>query len=351
MVKVGIVGCGYWGPNLVRNALATQRCEVICYDADPIALKKLLERFPSVAPASSFEEVLHLCDAVMIATPVKSHYALARLALMAGKSVFVEKPLTSSYKQAQELFDVAARLRLPLMTGHTYLYSPAVHKIARYISEGMLGNVLTVSASRKNLGIHRADVNVIWDLAPHDLSILLYALREAPVRIAATGRTCFGDVLDFASLTLQFPSGTVATLKESWVAPTKVRRMEIIGTRRMLAYDDTSDGQNIRLYDYQVDLSGAGMGNPYVKYHTGEVLCPSLQNTEPLLDELHAFLDWTQYRIEPDSNRWIALQVVTCIEAACRSLQEDGRLIEVAEAVAPPQAASTFSQEPLTAAD
>jgi predicted dehydrogenase len=347
-VKIGIVGCGYWGPNLVRNALATQRCEVFCYDADPTALTQLLERFSSVTPASGFEELLRLCDAVMIATPVKSHYALAHRALTVGTPVFVEKPLTSSFAQARELFDLAGRLRLPLMTGHTYLYSAAVRKIARYIAEDMLGNVLTVSSSRKNLGIHRSDVNVIWDLAPHDLSILLYALKEAPTRIAATGRACVGDVLDFASLTLQFPSGTVATLKESWLATAKVRRMEIIGTRRMLAYDDTSETQKIRLYDYQASVTVPGAGRSSVDYHTGEVLCPSIEVSEPLLEETHAFLDWVQYGIEPESNQRIALQVVACIEAACRSLQEDGRLIKVAgSSIGLVAAPSAFAPQPV----
>jgi predicted dehydrogenase len=283
----------------------------------------------------------------MIATPVKSHYALAQRALMAGRPVFVEKPLTSSYAQARELFELAARLRLPLMTGHTYLYSPAVHKIARYIAEDMLGNVLTVSSSRKNLGIHRPDVNVIWDLAPHDLSILLYALQETPIRVAATGRACVGDVLDFASLTLQFPSGTVATLKESWLATAKVRRMEIVGTRRMLIYDDTSEAQKIKLYDYHASVTTPGAGRPSVDYHTGEVLCPSLESTEPLLEETHAFLDWAQYKIEPESNQRIALQVVACIEAACRSLQEDGRLIKIAGSIGLPAAPPAFPRKPL----
>lgn len=350
-MKLGVVGCGYWGPNLVRNALATQRCDVFCYDADPTALKRLLERFPAAAPVSSYEELLHICDAVMIATPVKSHYALTRRALTEGKPVFVEKPLTSSLGHAQELVDLAVRLRLPLMTGLTYLYSPAAHRIARYIAEGMLGTVLTVSSSRVNFGIHRPDVNVIWDLAPHDLSILLHVLQEAPARIAATGRTCVGDVLDFASLTLQFPSGTVATLQESWMAMGKVRRMEIIGTRRMLAYDDLSETQKLKLYDYQATVTTAGAGKSSVSYHTGEILCPSLEATEPLLAETHAFLDWVQYKIVPEGNQRISLQVVACIEAACRSLLEDGRFVTVAQSGSSvPSIAPTFAPKilPLT---
>lgn len=332
-MKIGVIGCGYWGPNLVRNVLATRRCdEVLCYDADLAALKKLLERFPAVTPTTAVEELMQACDAVMIATPVKSHYPLVRQTLTAGKAVFVEKPLTSSYLRAKELIDLAARLRLPLMTGHTYLYSPAVHKIASYVSEGALGEVLTVSSSRKNLGIHRSDVNVMWDLAPHDLSILLYVLGEAPVRISAIGRACTTDTIDFASLTLEFRTGIIATLKESWVAPAKTRRTEIIGTRRMITYDDTSSNQKIKLYDCYASVvpSPTALTTPAVSYYNGKTVCPMLENTEPLFEQTHAFFDWVQYKVEAENNQRIALQVVACIEAACRSLQEDGRFIKVA---------------------
>ena len=184
-MKVGVVGCGYWGPNLVRNLIATHRCEsVSCYDVSPKALHQLLGRFPFVTPATSLDDMLAHVDAVMLATPVKSHYALARQVLSAGKGVFVEKPLTASYSEAAELVELARGRKLAIMTGHTFLYSPAVRKIQRYIAEGTLGEIFSVSSQRVNLGIHRQDVNVIWDLAPHDLSMLLYWLRESPARVS-----------------------------------------------------------------------------------------------------------------------------------------------------------------------
>ncbi len=331
-MKVGVVGCGYWGPNLVRNLIATHRCEsVSCYDVSPKALHQLLGRFPSATPATSLDDMLGQVDAVMIATPVKSHYALAKRVLSAGKGVFVEKPLTASYAEAAELVELGKRQKLAVMTGHTFLYSPAVRKIQHYIADGTLGEVFSVSSQRVNLGIHRQDVNVIWDLAPHDLSMLLYWLRESPARVSALGRACVGRNIDFASLHLEFLSGVVACVEVNWLAPNKLRQTRIVGSNKMVVFDDTHPSEKIKLYDSGATIMPApnSFGEYQLAYRNGDLISPCLESAEPLLEQTHAFLDWVEYGVEAEANTWIALQVVAAMEAACRSLVENGRLVEV----------------------
>lgn len=331
-MKVGVIGSGYWGPNLIRNLLATKRCDSLyCFDAAPQSLHKALTQFPTLVPTTSVDELLHSCNAVMIATPVKSHAAIARAALAAGVAVFVEKPLTTSVAEAVELVEAATRKNLPLMTGHTFLYSPAVRKIQQYISSGALGEIFAISSSRVNLGKHRQDVNVIWDLAPHDLSMLLCWMQEGPTRISAFGRTCHPRNTDIAYLHLEFPSGVIAHLEVGWLAPSKIRNTRVIGRRKMVVYDDTSADEKIKLYDSgaSVVTNPSSFGEYQLTYRQGDILSPCLEATEPLLTQTHAFLDWVEHGIEPENNTWIALQVVAAIEAACRSLDENGRFIKV----------------------
>jgi predicted dehydrogenase len=331
-VKVGVIGCGYWGPNLIRNLFASGRCEsVYCFDTAPKLMRKMLGQFPSLAPTTSIDDPLQCCDAIMIATPVKSHYPIARQALDAGKSVFVEKPLTASFSEGAELVELAERKQVALMTGHTFLYSPAVRKIRQYFLDGTLGETFSISSSRVNLGIHRQDVNVIWDLAPHDLSMLICWLQESPSRVAAVGRACVGHNIDVASLHLQFPSGAIANLEVSWLAPNKLRRTVIVGSRKMVVYDDTSANEKIKLYDSSATMlhTPSSFGEYQLTYRNGDLLSPSLESGEPLLAQTHALLDWVEHKVEPENNVWIALQVVATIEAACRSLLENGRLVDI----------------------
>ena len=331
-MKIGVIGCGYWGPNLLRNLFATGRCQTICgYDAAPQRLEKVLARAPYVVPCRSVDEMMDCCDAIMVATPVKSHYALARRAIEAGKAVFVEKPLTSSLREACELTRFAATRQMPLMVGHTFLYSPPVRKVRQYIADGTLGRIYSVSCSRVNLGIHRHDVNVIWDLAPHDLSMLLFWLQEAPVRVSAIGRACVGRNVDVASLHLEFASGIVATIEVSWLAPVKLRRTILVGSDKSVVYDDTSGNEKIKLCHSSANIAEApsSFGEYQLSYRNGDLVCPYLESTEPLLAQTNAFLDWLEHGTEPVGHTWIALQVVAAAEAACRSLQQDGAPMEV----------------------
>jgi predicted dehydrogenase len=331
-MNVGVIGCGYWGPNLIRNLFASCRCDsVYCYDASAPALQRAMARFPGLTPVSCVEELFARCNCVLIATPVKSHYTLARKALEAGVGVFVEKPLTASLTESLELLNLAAQRKVPLMTGHTFLYSPPVRKIRQYIREGILGDICWLSASRVNLGKHRSDVNVLWDLAPHDLSMFLYWLGEAPVRVAAEGRTCLGSTVDIAWLQMEFPSGAVANVEMSWLSPMKLRHTTIAGQKMSVFYDDTSTNEKIKLFDSGATLQTPpnSFGEYHLSYRNGDMHSPCLESTEPLLAQTHAFLDWVEHGKVPEKNTWIATEVVACIEAACRSLQENGRFIDV----------------------
>lgn len=257
-MNIGVIGCGYWGPNLIRNLFTSGRCDsVYCFDSRSDALHRMLVLFPSLIPAASIDELLGHCDAIMIATPVNSHFALARRALEQGKGVFVEKPLATHFEEGEILVEQARRKHLALMTGHTFLYSPAVRRIRQYIAEGTIGDVLSIRSSRTNLGIHRHDVNVIWDLAPHDVSMLLYWLGEAPSRVSASGHACIGQNIDTAHLHLKFPSGPVADLEVSWLSASKVRLTEIIGRSRMVSYNDLSMTEKLKLCDASATLMPA----------------------------------------------------------------------------------------------
>lgn len=330
-MKVGVVGCGYWGPSLVRNLVDTNRCSVLCcYDIDREKTARLSRRFHSVVVASTLEELLTRCDAVLVATPVSSHYAIAQAALLAGKSVFVEKPLTNSPAEAADLVETADRMGKVLMVGHTFVYSPPVRKIKRYMETGKLGEIYFISSSRVNLGIHRKDVNVVWDLAPHDVSILLYWLGETPSRVAAIGRACVGNLVDVASISCEFPSGIIASMEVSWLAPSKLRRTVVVGSRRMVVYDETVPNEKIRLYN-----SGVKMRNPksygeyQLTYRTGEMISPNLESTEPLFTQLQHFLDCVETGKKPLTDGVQGTAVVKVVEAACRSIENSGAFIEL----------------------
>jgi predicted dehydrogenase len=329
-VKVGIVGCGYWGPNLVRNLVETNRAESICcFDVNPMSLRKLHRRFPSIELAANLEQVLAECDAIMVATPVASHHMIVKAALERGKSAFVEKPLARSSRESQELIGLAAANRCTLMVGHTFVYSPPVRKVKEYLDQDVLGDVCFLSSSRVNLGIHRSDVDVIWDLAPHDLSMFLYWLEEIPLRVSATGRACVGKLLDVAFLRLEFPSGALANLEMSWLAPSKLRRTVVVGKKSMVVYDDTAVDK-VKLYDRGVlQDTPNSFGEYQLSYRTGDVISPNLEVTEPLLTQTHHFLDCVENGSRPATDGQMGLEVVRILEAASRSLRSNGAFVAV----------------------
>jgi predicted dehydrogenase len=332
-VKVGVVGVGYWGPNLVRNFVEHEGAEVayVC-DRDQAALDRVTRRFPWLRTTTAYDLILgdNEVHAIAIATPVSTHGFLARDALRAGKHVLVEKPLAASAAEARDLLELARRRDLVLMPGHTFLYSPPVNLVREYIASGELGEIFFISTSRVNLGLHQPDVSVAWDLAPHDFSILRYWLGERPTTVNAISRCCIiPSVPDIAFVNLGFPSGTIAHVELSWLAPSKLRRTTVVGSRRMVVYDDTSS-EPVRLFD-----SGAALMDPQsfgeyrMTYRTGSIISPHVEPVEPLLLEVGDFVQSVRTGRAPRSDAELGLDVVLTIEAAERSLAAGGGPVDV----------------------
>jgi predicted dehydrogenase len=332
-VRVAVVGLGYWGPNLVRNLQELPGADLLAVcDLNPGALAKIAQRYPAVRLTSSFEELLSdpTIEAVAIATPVSTHHPLAAAALAAGKHVFVEKPLARSSVEAKDVIDMAAGLGLVLMPGHTFLYSPPVNLSLDLINQGELGDIFFITTSRVNLGLHQSDVSVVWDLAPHDFSILRYWLGELPVRVSALTRSCIvPGTPDVAFIDLEYASGTIAHVELSWLAPSKLRRTAIVGSEKMLVYDDTSS-EPVRIFNSGADLSDPGTFGEYrLTYRTGDIVSPHLEASEPLSLELADFCAAIRTGSEPRSSSHIGLDVVVMAEAVDRSIAEGGRPVEV----------------------
>jgi predicted dehydrogenase len=329
-VKVGVVGLGYWGPNLVRNLHEADAADVVCVcDRRPEALEKITRRYPAVAGHTELDRVLGdpAVEAVAIATPVGTHFALARAALLAGKHVFVEKPLAASADEASELVGLADELGLVLMTGHTFLYSPPVNMIRDFIRSGRLGDTYFISMSRVNLGIHQPDVSVVWDLGPHDFSILRYWLDESPIRVSATSRGCvIPSKPDVAFISLEYASGAIAHVELAWLAPSKLRRTTIVGSRQMIIYDDTSQ-EPVRIFDSGIQGDAPqSFGEYQLSYRTGDIVSPRVDAAEPLLLEMTDFCTAIRGGGVPRSSGQIGLEVVRVIEAVDRSLATGERV-------------------------
>ena len=333
MIRVAVVGLGYWGPNLVRNLHEVEAAEpaLVC-DLRPEALATIQRRYPAVRTTTDFDDVLadETIDAVAIATPVSSHFELAARALESGKHVFVEKPLTASSDEAIELIELADHHRLVLMPGHTFLYSPPVNMIRSLISSGELGEIYFISTSRVNLGLHQSDVSVAWDLGPHDFSILRYWLDETPSHASALSRGCvIPTIPDVAFIDLKFPSGTVAHVELSWLAPSKLRRTTIVGSRKMVVYDDTSN-EPVRVFDSGVMLRDPETFGEYkLTYRTGDIVSPHMEIAEPLKLELEDFAQAILTGSTPRSSRELGLEVVRMVEAVDESLENSGARVEV----------------------
>ncbi len=325
---VAVVGAGYWGPNLIRNFAANALCKDlwVC-EKDADRLEQIKSRFPQIKATQSFEEVLlSEVDAVVLATPVGTHYPLAKKALESGKHVFVEKPLASSVAEAEELVALADEKKLTLMVGHTFEYSPPVRKISSLIEKGDLGDVFFVSSMRVNLGLHQKDVSVIWDLAPHDFSILFSWIGEEPKTITATGGTFVQDgIPDVAFITTKFESGIVAHIEVSWLAPSKLRRTTVVGSKKMVVYDDTESIEKVKVFDRGVQYKDPEtFGEFQLSYRTGDILIPKLDQFEPLALEATEFLSSIQNGTAPLSDGRSGLRVVKALQAAQESLDNGG---------------------------
>jgi predicted dehydrogenase len=332
-IRLAVVGLGYWGPNLVRiiSELPNAELAMVC-DSRRSALAKVAQRYPAVATTDDYHRVIAdpTIDAILLATPVSTHYALAERALRAGKHVFVEKPLANSTEQAAALLSLADENDRVLMVGHTFLYSPAVNAVRELIHGGEIGDIYFISMSRVNLGIHQTDVSVVWDLGPHDFSILRYWLDENPVAVSAASRGCvIPSKPDVAFINLEFPSSVIAHVELSWLAPSKLRRTTIVGSSQMIVYDDTSS-EPVRVFDSGVVFPEPGSFGEYqLSYRTGSIVSPRIDASEPLLLEMQDFCTSIATGRSPRSSGQIGFDVVRVIEAVHASLDTAGSRIAV----------------------
>jgi predicted dehydrogenase len=336
LLRVGIVGLGYWGPNLLRGLIEQPSVDVsyIC-DRDEARLESFGRRYPGARATSCYEDLLEdpQLDAIVIATPVFTHFELASAALRAGKHTFVEKPLAPSTAAANELIELAEERDLRLMCGQTFLYSPPVREVKRLIDTDELGDIFFISSSRVNLGLHQRDVSVIWDLGPHDFSILLHWLDEVPESITATGRdSIVPGIHDVAFMSLQFPSGIVANVELSWLAPSKLRRTAIVGSNKMVVYEDGTP-EPVRVFDRGVVYRDPETFGEYqLSYRSGDILSPRIAATEPLVTELAEFVRLIEME-ETSGDLELARQVVMLAEAAESSLANGGAPVAVSDHV------------------
>ena len=341
MIGLAVIGYGYWGPNLVRNIAEVPDAQLlyVC-DLKKERLASVQARYPTVAITDDFNEVLRdpRVDAIAIATPVTAHYPLAMKALMAGKHVFVEKPMASNSNQARRMVEEAARRGLVLAVDHTFVHTGAVRKM-REIAECGLGDVYYYDSVRVNLGLFQHDVSVVWDLAVHDLSIMDYVLKEKPVAVSATGMShVIGEPENIAYLTLFFESKLIAHVHVNWLAPVKVRRTLIGGSSKMIVYDDLEPSEKIKVYDKGITLNGSPQKNGekihqmLVGYRTGDMYAPQLDMTEALSRELRQFVDCVHNNEQPLVDGHAGLRVVRILEAATQSLARRGRVVELERA-------------------
>jgi predicted dehydrogenase len=332
---VAVVGLGYWGPNLLRVLLERPDVDVrwMC-DLDPARLDRLTRRYPSVEPTLELDEVLSdpSVDGVLLATPVHTHYELGLRCLAADKHTFVEKPLASSSSDARGLVDFETERELVLMCGHTFLYSPPVRTVKALIDSGELGELYFISASRVNLGLHQRDVSVVWDLGPHDFSILTYWLGGAPQAIRAIGRdSIVPGIHDVAFVTMEYGSGLIVNVELSWLAPSKLRRTVVVGSKKMVVYEDGS-AEAIKIYDRGVEYRDPETFGEYqLAYRTGDILSPKLSSEEPLAMQVGDFVRAMRRDALPEHGLALACDVVRLAEAADASLQDGGSRIELAE--------------------
>jgi predicted dehydrogenase len=333
---LAVIGLGYWGPNLLRVLSDKPEAHVrwIC-DLDRDRLEASKRRYPRVKTTQKLEDVLAdpEVDAVLIATPVNTHYVLAAQALDAGKHVFVEKPLAPSSELADELAAKARASSLVLMCGHTFVYSPPVRAIKRMLDDGTVGEIYFISSSRVNLGLHQRDVSVIWDLGPHDVSILLYWLGELPTSVRAVGRdSIVKGIADVAFVMMTFASGIVANVELSWLAPSKLRRTVVVGSERMVTYDDASV-EPVRVFDSGVVYRDPEtFGEYHLSYRSGDIVSPRIESYEPLSLELGDFIGAIRDGDMMEFHTSLARSVVRVVEAADWSLLDGGRKILLEEA-------------------
>jgi predicted dehydrogenase len=334
-INVGVVGAGYWGPNLVRNFRALPDCRIgaIC-DVNEERLKHLRALYPEIPGETKFDHLLGNADldALVIATSVRHHYPMARAALLAGKHTLIEKPMAASSAECEELIAIAEQHGLVLMIGHTFLFSPSVRKIKEIVDQGEIGSLRYISARRLNLGLFQKDINVAWDLAPHDISIILHIMGELPYSVNCRGGAHLTKrIEDVTSMHLQFSKERTAVIQSSWLDPRKVREMTIVGSKRMIVYDDIAQQEKIKIFDVRVERPPHydTFAEFHYAYHYGDIYSPYIKQDEPLKAECQHFLDCIQHGRTPLTSGTAGLEVVRILEASSASIQLNGAPIDM----------------------
>lgn len=331
MIRFGVIGYGYWGPNIVRNlrSLETVKVVAVC-DKNPESQRKAKNAFPEVAVTGDAMELLLSpdIDAIAVITPVWTHYELAKTALLNGKHVFVEKPFTSTSAQAKELIDIAERKGLQIMVDHTFLFTGSVRKIKQLLDDGTLGKLYYYDSTRVNLGLFQHDIDVLWDLAPHDLSVCDYLIGKQPEAVVATGAAHFNGLTDVAYMTAYYPDNVIAHFNVNWISPVKVRMTLLGGENKMLVWNDLEADEKIKVYDKGVKMTNKeGVYDLLVSYRTGDMWSPKVEATEALKLEMSYFVECLNQGKKPFNDGEAGLRVVRMLEAADISLKKKGEVV------------------------
>jgi predicted dehydrogenase len=332
-MNFGVIGYGYWGPNIVRNLMGLDGSEVRAIaEINPAAQARARKAYPAVKITPSAMEVISAVDVdvVAIVSPVWTHYELTKAALENGKHVFVEKPFTSTAAQGEELVDLAQQKNLKIMVDHTFLFTGAVKRIGQLIEEGALGNLYYYDSTRVNLGLFQHDVNVLWDLAPHDLSIMDHLIKTNPEAVVATGQGHLNGHEDVAFMTLYFPEKVIAHINVNWLSPVKVRTTLIGGEKRMIVWNDLEADEKVKVYDKGVKItSREGVYEALVSYRSGDMWSPQLEQVEALRQEVNYFVECITAGKEPFNNGSAGLRVVRMLEAASESMNRKGAFVRL----------------------
>jgi len=327
MFNVGVVGCGYWGPNLIRNFIQIERSNVLkVVDLNEDRLNHMQSLYPGIKTSNDYTQLINdsEIDIIAVATPVSSHFQIAYDALSSGKHVFVEKPIAASVAETKSLIGMADKMGKKLMVGHTFIYTGAVEKMKEIVDSGELGDIYYISSQRLNLGLFQPDINVLWDLAPHDIAIILFLLNQQPTEVSAIGATHLNPAIeDVAVLSIRFSGNLIAYVQTSWLDPDKVRKMTVVGSKKMMVFDDMQPTEKIRIYDKGVEIPNHydTFAEFHYSYKYGDIVIPKLKGSEPLREELRHFLN----SIESDepllSDGQKGLEVIRILEAADQSLK------------------------------
>ena len=332
-LKVGVIGYGYWGPNIVRNFHAQEKSRVVVVcDKSPKSLRRVCQSYPNMHVTEDYSEVLAApnVDVVAVVTPVWTHYELAKAALENGKHVFVEKPFTSTVAQAEELIELADRKNLQIMVDHTFLFTGAVRHIRQLIDNGTMGDLYYYDSTRVNLGLFQHDVNVMWDLAPHDLSIMGYLIKERPEAVVATGERHLNGMADVAFLTMYYPNKLIGHINVNWLSPVKVRTTLIGGEKRMLVWNDLEADEKIKIYDKGVQMTtNEAVHQTLVSYRTGDMWAPKVEQVEALKVEAAYLVECILNNKKPFNDGIAGLQVVKILQAAEESVQQKGKIVQI----------------------